>query len=421
MSEVKTTASPLNGRLKVPSSKSAAHRAVISAALSNGKSVLSGIDLSNDINATVDGMRSLGAEIEFSGNDIIINGANTLKTPRAEINCRESGSTARFLIPIAAAGGVNAEFTGTGRLPERPLFDLTKVLRKRGAVCGDFLPLNISGKLFPGIYEIPGNVSSQYITGLLFALPLLNGNSEIILTSPLQSEGYVNLTIKILKDFGVSIIKSKNGYVIPGNQKYISRNYPVEADWSQAAFFAAAGAIGGDIELSGLTPTSEQGDKEIFNLIKRFGAKIYFEENKLIIQKNKLHGIEINASQIPDLVPILAVTAAFAEGETVIYNAERLRIKESDRLKAISEGLKALGADVTEKADGLVINGGKTLHAGIVNGYNDHRIVMAFSVAAAFINGETTITNAESVNKSYPDFFNDFKKLGGKANVINMG
>lgn len=421
MSDVIIKAGKLHGEIRVPSSKSAAHRAVICSALAKGKSTLRRIDLSNDIKATLTGVKSLGADVTVNNGEIIIDGSNMFRVKNTDISCRESGSTARFLIPVAAAGGVTAEFTGEGKLPERPLSHLTSLLKEHGINCGDCLPLSVSGKLESGVFSLPGNISSQYITGLLFALPLLGGNSEIILTSPIESSGYINLTIKILNDFGIKIIKTENGYFVPGNQNYVSRDYTVEADWSQSAFFLAAGALGGNIKLKGLSPDSVQGDKEAFNLFKKFGADIRFENDNLICMPDKLHGINIDASQIPDLVPVLAVTAAFAEGETIIYNAERLRIKESDRLKSIAEGLLNLGADVIEMQNGLIIKGGAKLHGGKINGYNDHRIVMAFAVGAAALNDEVIITDAHSINKSYPKFFKDFKTLGGNANVVNMG
>lgn len=411
----------LHGTVRVPSSKSGGHRAVICGALSKGKSVISGIDLSDDIKATLDGVRKLGAEVSQNENNFIIDGSNIFNVDSAVINCRESGSTARFLIPIGAVGGVECTFTGEGRLPERPLSALTSLLREHAVNCGDVLPLEISGKLQGGAFSLPGNVSSQYITGLLFALPLCENDSEIILTAPLQSKGYVDLTLKILKDFGIKIYETSNGWKIKGNQQYSPLNTNVEADWSQAAFFMAAGAIGGDVLIKGLSPDSVQGDMEAFKIFKDFGADIHWENGDLCCRKNTLHGISIDASGIPDLVPILAVTAAFSAGETYIYNAERLRLKESDRLSAVGEGLRNIGADVEERSDSLLIRGGKTLHGGVIDGCNDHRIVMAFSIASTAINDKITVTNAESINKSYPDFFDDFNLLGGNADVINMG
>lgn len=411
----------LNGTVRVPSSKSCAHRAVICGALSKGKSVISGIDLSDDIRATLDGVAKLGATIYQNGNDFTIDGSNIFGVDSAVINCRESGSTARFLIPIGAVGGVKCTFIGEGRLPERPLSPLTSLLREHGVDCGDKMMLKTSGKLQGGVFSLPGNISSQYITGLLFALPLCEKDSEIILTTPLQSAGYVNLTLKILKDFGIKINETPNGWKIKGNQHYSPLNTSVEADWSQGAFFMAAGALGGNIKLQRLSPDSVQGDMEAFKIFKDFGADIYWESGNLYCKKDKLHGISIDVSQIPDLVPILAVTAAFAEGETYIYNAERLRLKESDRLSAVADGLRNIGADVEERSDSLLIRGGKPLHGGVIDGCNDHRIVMAFSIASTAINDEITITNAQSINKSYPDFFDDFNLLGGNADVINMG
>lgn len=411
----------LNGTVHIPSSKSCGHRGVICAALSKGKSIISGISLSDDISATIDGVRNLGAVIEERNGEFTIDGSNIFNVGEANINCRESGSTARFLIPVASVGGAKCLFTGEGRLPERPLSPLTSLLREHNIDCGDKLPLTISGKLTGGKFYLPGNISSQYITGLLFALPLCENDSDIILTTPLQSAGYVNLTLKILKDFGIDIDETPTGWKIKGNQQYIPTNFTVEGDWSQAAFFMAAGAIGGDIKLKGLSPDSVQGDMEAFKIFKDFGADIYWENDCLCCKKSALYGISIDASGIPDLVPILAVTAAFAEGETVIYNAERLRLKESDRLSAVAEGLRNIGADVEERSDSLIIRGGTPLHGGVIDGCNDHRIVMAFSIASTAINDKITITNAESINKSYPDFFDDFNLLGGNADVINMG
>lgn len=226
------------------------------------------------------------------------------------------------------------------------------------------------------------------------------------------------MTIKVMKDFGVTVDERENGYYIKGNQKYSKRDYYVESDWSQAAFFLAAGAIGGDVTLKGLDLNSPQGDKEIVDVLKRFGADIDISKDGVRCRKSELHAIEIDVTDIPDTVPSVAVAAAFAQGKTVIKGAERLRFKESDRIQSVVYNLKAIGADVTETDDGMIINGGKRLHGGKLKGFNDHRIVMAFSVAALFLVGETTIDDALSINKTYPSFFEDYNRLGGKADVI---
>ncbi len=423
MSNVVLEPKMLSGLVAVPPSKSAAHRAVICAALAQGVSVMEPVELSNDIRATIDCVKELGAVASLIGKRLTIDGKMMFTNTEATLDCGESGSTLRFMIPVAGAGNVNAKFIGHGRLPERPIGIYLDCLPKAGVSCATEggLPLSINGQLKSGIFEIPGNVSSQFITGLLLALPLLRGDSEIIITSALESKSYIDMTISAMDRFGVTAIETENGYKVYGNQSYKPQHLNIEGDWSQAAFFLAAGALGGNISIENLDTESYQGDKSIYELLRQFGADITINGQVLICKHNKLHGIEIDAENIPDLVPILAVVAALAEGTTTITGAARLRIKESDRLHAITEGLNKLGADITELQDGLKINGVKSLHGGAVQGYNDHRIVMALSVAATRATEPVIITDAESINKSYPSFFEDYNNLGGNANVINMG
>lgn len=423
MSQVVITPKNLSGKVTIPPSKSDVHRALICAALSKGKSTLYPVDLSNDIKATISCIEALGGKIQYHNKRITVDGSHLFENKNAVLNCGESGSTLRFFIPVAAAGNVSAVFNGEGRLPERPIGIYLDALPKAGVKCKTLggLPLEISGQLESGTFEIPGNVSSQFITGLLFALPLLKGDSEILLTSPLESIGYINMTIEVMKKFGVEIIVQDNKYIIKGNQTYKPCDYKTHGDWSQAAFFMCAGALKGEITVNGVDISSTQGDKEIVNILKRFGADVTVKDNSVSVKQNKLGAIEIDARQIPDLVPVLAVTGAFAKGTTRIINAERLRIKESDRLWAINNALNALGAKVRELPDGLEITGVDKLTGGTVQGCNDHRIVMAMSVAATMADKPVTITDAFSINKSYPDFFEDYNSLGGNANVINMG
>lgn len=337
---------------------------------------------------------------------------------KADINCSESGSTLRFMIPVAAALGVNAHFTGSGRLPMRPLSIFTDTLPLHGVnFSGNMLPISISGRLTAGEYIIDGSVSSQFITGLLFALPMLDGSSSIKLSSPLQSASYIDITIDILREFGINIEKTPDGYFIPGPQKYTACDYIVESDWSHSAFFIESAMIGGEIFMDGLKEKSVQGDIAVLDIARRMGCDIAFAGSVLLCRHAKLRGTVIDASDIPDLIPALAAAAAMADGQTRIINAGRLRIKECDRLSAVAEGLKALGAGVTEGQDSLTITGVKALHGGKINGYNDHRIVMAFAVLGSHI-GSVEISDAGAVKKSYPDFFEDFKALGGKYNVI---
>ncbi|MCQ4021562.1 MULTISPECIES: 3-phosphoshikimate 1-carboxyvinyltransferase [unclassified Ruminococcus] len=420
MSEVTLSPSRLVGKVTVPPSKSDVHRAIICAALSKGVSVISPVELSKDINATIGCAKALGAKITMDGNTVKVDGSEFLSVKSAHLDCCESGSTVRFFIPVAGAGGVSCEFTGQGKLPQRPIGIYLDCLPKNGVKCDTHggLPLKISGKLQSGEYKLPGNISSQFITGLLFALPILDGDSKIILTSPLESSGYVDMTLKAMKCFGVEVKVEKQAYIIKGNQSYKPCRYTCEGDWSQAAFFMAAGALGGDITIKGLNAGSAQGDRECAEIFKRFGADVELSDSSVKVRQNKLHGIKIDARQIPDLVPALAVTAAFAEGETVIFGAERLRIKECDRLEAVCSGIKNLGGCAVQTEDGLIIKGKPTLCGGRCEGYNDHRIVMSMSIAALRCENDVTITDRESISKSYPDYFEDYKMLGGIINNI---
>lgn len=403
MKKVKLKNANLNGTVTAPPSKSAAHRALICSFLSGGGTVKPIIN-SKDMLATLGVTKALK------------NGEKTL-------DCIESGSTLRFMIPVAASMGAEVVFTGSGRLPERPIGEYLDLLPLHGVLCksGGGLPLEISGRLKNGSYEVSGNVSSQYITGLLLALANLEGDSAVILKTPLESKPYVDMTVKIMADYGVVIKETDFGYLIHGGQKFKKTDYTVEGDWSQAAFFLAAGALGGDITVTGLDMNTAQGDKNIIDVLKSFGAHVEINENSVTCFKSRLKGTVVHAADIPDLVPVLAVLSAFADGKTVIKGAERLRYKESDRIESVVSNLKKMGADVEETADGMIINGKNTLIGAELSGYNDHRIVMAFSIAALFADGETVISDAESINKSYPSFFEDYNRLGGQADVIGFG
>ena len=422
MSDVKFSPFIPSGTVNVPPSKSDVHRAIICAAMANGVSRISPVALSNDIKATIGCIKALGAEAVLENNVLTVDGTNIYKNKTALLDCGESGSTLRFFIPIAAVGNVNATFVGKGKLPQRPIGIFTEALPKAGTVCKTEggLPLEIKGQLKSGIFEIPGNVSSQFITGLLLALPILEGDSEIVLTSPLESVGYIAMTIRTMKQFGVNIQATENGWHIKGGQTYKSCNYTTDGDWSQAAFFMVLGAIGGKVTVKGVAKDSTQGDKKCAEILAEFGAKVTQRDNEVTVEKGDLKAITIDASQIPDLVPVLSVCAAFAEGTTKIINAERLRIKECDRLKATAELLNNLGGKVKELSDGLEITGVSSLKGGNVNGYNDHRIVMSAAVCAARSDEDITATFAMSINKSYPDFYIDYNSIGGKANVLDL-
>ena len=390
----------LRGQIEIPSSKSYAHRLLIAAALANAPTEVRMNALNNDIAATADCLRTLGAKIDRTENGFMVHPIRILSSGGYTLFCGESGSTLRFMIPVAAALGATCTFTGTGRLPERPNAILTEALNTHSVYTdSDLLPMRLTGQLSGGTYPIAGNVSSQYITGLLLALPLCSEDSEIILTTKLESAAYIDITLETLSPFGIRIDRTENGWRIPGGQKYRSPGtINTEGDWSGAAFWFAANSLGSEIDCLGLNTNSLQGDRAIIAMLHRLGS-------------------EIDVSDTPDLVPALAVAAAAHPGTTRITGAARLRIKESDRLRTVADMLKNLGGDVDELDDGLVIRGGAPFTGGTVNGCNDHRIVMAAAIAATVAEGPVIITDAQAINKSYPAFFEAFHQMGGIVNV----
>lgn len=395
----------LKGSITPPPSKSQAHRMLIAAALAEGESAVRNLDPSEDILATVGALEALGARCVLSEQGAAVTRRGGLETEAElpELNCGESGSTLRFLIPVALALRGGGVFTGRGRLMERPLEPYFELFRQKGVQWKrEEDRLLVRGALTPGIYRLPGDVSSQFVTGLLFALPLLPGDSRIELTTPLESRGYVDMTLEALERFGVSAEpKGESAFGVPGNQRYAPGEVTVESDYSQAAFYAAANFLGGSVDIMGLNPCSVQGDRAILPLA---------EELKTGGEK------DIDVSQCPDLVPALAVMAALRAGEvTRLSNAARLRMKESDRLDAMCTQLSGLGADVKQEADSLLFRGVARLRGGPADSRNDHRIAMALGVAAARCDGEIELSGAEAVGKSYPRFWEDYRRLGGKV------
>lgn len=430
MNYVKITPNKLEGNVVVPPSKSLSHRAVIAAGLSKGKSVVDNIIFSEDITATCRAMEALGVKIVKEDNSdgtakLTIEGSEKLLIQSETIDCGESGSTIRFFIPLALTEENTVTFTGRGKLVTRPLKEYYDIFDEQGieySTNNGALPLKVNGKLKAGSFKIAGDVSSQFITGLLFTLPLLEGASEIIITKNLESKGYVDLTLDILKKYSI-VVENDNykTFRISGNQTYKEKDYRVEGDFSQAAFWLVAGAIGGEINCLDLNPNSLQGDKAIIDIIKEMKGNLKEAEGKIISTTAATKSTVIDGSQCPDIIPILAVLAAVSSGTTEIINAGRLRIKECDRLRAIATELTKLGADIEEKEEGLIINGKPLLKGGEVDSWNDHRIAMALAVASIRCNGDVTIKDSGCVKKSYPTFWEDFKKLGGRLNEWSLG
>ena len=399
----------LRGTIAVIPSKSASHRAVMLAAMAQGETLLSPLQRSRDIEATLACARALDLRLEQSG-----------LLPLRMLDCGESGSTLRFFIPLALDGRGPVRLTGHGRLMQRPLDVYESLFRPRGvrwALEGD--SLTVEGQLQSGEYTLRGDVSSQFITGLLLALPRVPGDSVIRITTVLESRAYVDLTRRIQAAFGIrSTWQDEHTLLIPGGQQAVSPGrFTVEGDWSHAAFYLVAGAIGqaGPVTLTGLDMGSTQGDRAIVPILRGMGADIRESADGLTAFPSKLRGATVDVGQTPDLVPALAVAMAAARGESRITGAARLRIKESDRLSAMRAALCAAGADVTELEDGLIIRGGRPLRAAAIDGCNDHRIVMAMAVASALSCGPLMISDAQAVSKSAPRFWEEFTSLGGQA------
>ena len=413
--EVLLNGGALGGTVEAIASKSHVHRLLSCAALADQKTVIKDSIPSKDILATAGCLNDYLAQIEISGADITV---LPYPEPKAKplLDCTESGSTYRFLIPVACAEGMPAVFTGSSRLAERPLSPLYELLCEHGCTLSEqgVFPFSVKGKLEPGDFLIDGGVSSQFISGLPLALPLLAGDSRIQITGKLQSYPYIKMTLDALQTFSVKVKEEKREFYIRGGQRFISPgSIRAEGDWSNAAFFAVMGAFSSaGITIKGLWQDSLQGDKAILDILARCGAVIEIREDAVKVKRGKLKGMEIDAAQIPDLVPVLAVLACGAEGKTVIYNAERLRLKESDRIETVFHMIASLGGDITVTKDGFIIQGTGSLRGGNVDGANDHRIVMAASAASCLCREPVRIHGAEAVEKSYPCFFEDMKKLG---------
>ncbi len=406
----------LSGKIQIPPSKSLSHRAIIAAALAEGESIISNVLYSKDILATIDAMRACGAEIKEYSDHLVIHGSK-VKRVKSIINANESGSTIRFMIPIALVSDEEIEFRGENHLVKRPLDTFLEIFDSQGIKYTkgeDYLPLKVYSGLKCGTFKVRGDISSQFITGLLYALPLLDGDSKIVITTNLESKGYIDLTLDMLKKFGIEIEnKEYKEFIIKGNQSYKPYNYTIEGDFSQSAFFLVADALGADIKLSCMNMDSHQGDKKILLDMEDFGSNIIFENDVLSLENKTLHGATIDFSQSPDLGPALTVLASLAEGESNFINAGRLRIKECDRITAMRIELEKMGAKIIEHKDGMTIYGVKELHGAVIDSHNDHRVAMAIAMASLKTKGDIKILNAGCVSKSFPNFFSVFESLGG--------
>ena len=404
---------PRAGVIQIPASKSQAHRMLICAALSREPSRLILDGFSADIEATMQCLEALGARCEETANGLSVTPVGVCPA-QARLDVGESGSTLRFLLPVLGALGVQAEIRMHGRLPERPLSPLWEVLEAHGMrLQQDGTILHTDGQLIAGDYSLPGNVSSQFISGLLFALPLLGGNSTLTVTGALQSARYVSMTEQALAEAGILTKKDGPVWQIGGGQRYASPAVQtVEGDWSNAAFFLCMGARSATgVTVTGLNSTSLQADRAITEILVRFGAELTVSEDAVTVRRGVLHGITLDAGPVPDLVPVVSCLAALCDGETRVENAARLRLKESDRLQTTAALLSALGGSVRELPDGLIISGRGRLSGGTADTCGDHRIAMSAAMAACGCEGPVTVSGSECVAKSYPAFWEDFASL----------
>ena len=407
----------IGGTVSAPPSKSMAHRAVLCSALAKGTSHIENLEFSKDISATLAAAGQLCARVESGPADVLVEGLGHFRPVFGPVDCCESGSTLRFLIPLASLTGQSITFVGRGRLMERPQSVYETLYREQNLHFEQANgQLTVAGSLRSGEYTLAGNVSSQFISGLLFALPLLAGDSTLHLVPPVESRSYIEMTRAAQAAFGVtSHWLDDTTLCIPGGQQYHPRDYIVEGDYSQAAFLAVLGAVKGGITLTGLAAETLQGDAAILDILRRCGAKFTRTEAGLVFEQASLHGVDIDLADCPDLGPVLMVLGLLCEGTTVIRNAERLRIKESDRIAAMEAELRACGGVLSSEGGTITVQGCKPrLHApeAPLSGHNDHRVVMSLTVLALAADIPLAINEAEAVQKSWPHFFDALKPLG---------
>ncbi len=398
----------LCGSVSVPASKSQLHRLLICAALSNAPSTILARGVCDDVATTLGALRTLGAKIQYDNGAFFVEPISDAELEHVTVDCHESGSTLRFLLPVAAALGDGVTFVGSGKLPKRPNAQLAAALRAHGVSCtSDLLPIEISGRLRAGEFPLAGNVSSQFISGLLLAFPLLEGPSGIRLETPLESGGYVEMTREVQAMFGVQSMITPDGWSVDGKQRYAAPTQPMKAqcDWSAAAFWLCANTLGAQITLLDLSEDTKQGD---------------FAVTQILEEMKRSCDMELDVSQIPDLVLALCIAACARRSTTRFVNCARLRFKESDRIQSTVALVRSLGGDAQTSADTIVINGCGTLHGGVVDSFGDHRIAMSAAIASVICENDVVIQNALVTDKSYPGFYEDFKALGGEFDVEQL-
>lgn len=422
---VKIKPNEIKGKMKSIPSKSLLHRAIILSGIAKDREIiLEQVNtISEDIEATLTCIEKLGAKTKVEGDSIRITSLGNIKKSKVELHCKESGTTLRLLLPLVSTFSKEATVDCSEGLRKRPIRELIETLEESGLYFKEKgFPINISGNVTTDFFKISGDISSQYVSGLLLLSSLLDQRSSIYLTTKLESRAYVNITIKVLRDFGIIVNELEEGVfeIYGGRDKILPpKEYQIEGDWSNAAFFLVGGCLGDSIKMSGLNLESSQGDKKIVQILKKAGAILTCSDDFISSNRSHLNSFEVDFSETPDLFPILSVVAALSKGQSILKGGERLKLKESNRIESTFQMLKSLGADVKKREDGLIIQGKEILDGGIVNSFNDHRIVMSATMASIKCKEPVSIVNAGAVKKSYPNFFEDFKKVGGIFDVIS--
>ncbi len=443
--QVTITPQKLKGKIDAVSSKSYLHRILLCAAMSDRETTIYLNCRSKDVDATIRCVEAMGAKVEVEEGKVTIHPVEWKENVAADetaegagtenhmpefpiLDCGESGSTARFVLPMAAAVCGGGTLIGEGRLPERPFGAICMVMEENGCVFSSYsLPMTVTGHLKSGVYRIPANISSQYISALMMSLPLVEGDSEIVFTTEVESEGYLDITESVMRDFGMPLEKTANGYQIKGNRKYKSPGeITAEGDWSNGAFWVAANALGSELKIGNLKDGSLQRDCQITEVVEtlfsgvgqsvtdRVGSSCGKSEMAARMSADE---ITINGADIPDIIPISAVMACKRTGRTRFINCGRLRLKESDRLTSVATLICALGGRAIVDKDDLIVDGCGKLVGGKIDSFKDHRIVMSAAIAATICTEPVTITNAQDVAKSYPEFFADYETLGGNNKI----
>lgn len=407
-------------KIIVPSSKSLIHRYIFASALSEGKSVIKNVSFSNDIDDSIKFLKIFKSNIKIKNNKIIVYKNKDKKIKKTDLFINESATTLRLAIPILGVYLNETVIKANKELLKRPFSVYQDIFTKQGL---KFVfqkdRIMFKGPLKAGVFEAPGFISSQFISGLLFALPLLEGNSVLKVIKPVESSSYVDLTLSTLEKANIKIEQKDNLYKIPGNQKYNSFNIKCEGDYSQAAFFVGLGLINSPISIGNFNTNSLQGDRQMIEIVRNLGGNVIEKGRKIIVKPSILHGTVIDLKNCPDLGPILMAVAATIKGKTKFINASRLRIKESDRISSMEVELKKLGVDISSTFNNVTINGGIKVNKEIhFSSHNDHRIFMSLAILATVLPFGATISNEECVKKSYPNFIFDLKKLNIALQIL---